>query len=365
MSKAGVLFDNVSGNTGDVAIGLSVRKILRDNGIESEMLFPGNFDPDKYDAIIIGGGRILRPGPDFFYDKFKVPGGHILNAMGIAGSPDDLGYLDDYRHVTVRSTGDKEKLAYVKTKVRVVPCTTMLLKDLKEPPFAPKGPSLGINLSPGIFNEAEEKAFIRWASPLPLTIYFIPIMHYKWDYRYLQRLSESIPNSVALPILKPLELFTLIGRMDRMVTCSLHGAIFAYVHNRPFILYDQLYKMRFFTEDRGLQGYLFKDLQSMERCFQGLCEEPPDYGRLIARDLRALDHHVDRIVELLPEGHGPLRDDGSDEAFQNYHYVHTVRMAESVVGQGVYGLVRRQSPRVYQKVLRGISAIKRKIVATR
>jgi len=362
MSKIGVLFDNISGNTGDVAIGLSVRKILRENGIESDMLFPGNFDPDKYGTIIIGGGRIIRPGPDFFYDKFKVPGSHILNAVGIAGSPKDLGYLDDYKYVTVRSTGDKDKLGYVKNKVHVVPCTAMLLEDLKEFQVHPKGPSLGINLSPGSFNGLEEREFIRWASSLPLTIYFIPIMHYKWDYRYMQRLSASIPNSVALPILKPLEIFTLIGRMDRMITYSLHGGIFSYVHNKPFILCDQIDKMRFFMEDRGLQRYLFKDLQGMKGSFKSLYEEPPDYTRLISRDLQVLDRHVDRLVELLPAGDGePLKDDGSDEAFQQYHYLHSMRMSMSVVGRegnnsGPKPLpsIRGRSVAIYQGVLRRV-----------
>ena len=136
--SVGILYDNISGNTGDVAIGLSIKKILKDIGIGFDELIPGRFNPNNYDTIIIGGGHLIRPSPDFFYDKFKINGQHILNAVGIVGSPDDLDYLNDYKYITVRSSWDKEQLYYLNKEVHVVPCTTMLLEDLENIPVLPK-----------------------------------------------------------------------------------------------------------------------------------------------------------------------------------------------------------------------------------
>ncbi len=84
-----ILYDNISGNTGDVAIGLSLRKIMKDLGVDFDELIPGNFNPELYDSIIIGGGHLLRKDHDFYYDKFKVRGHNILNSMGIVDFPID------------------------------------------------------------------------------------------------------------------------------------------------------------------------------------------------------------------------------------------------------------------------------------
>jgi len=52
MKKVGILYDNISGNTGDVAIGLSVKKILRGMEVDFDELIPGNFNPNDYETII-------------------------------------------------------------------------------------------------------------------------------------------------------------------------------------------------------------------------------------------------------------------------------------------------------------------------
>jgi GT2 family glycosyltransferase len=300
MKNIGILFDNISGNTGDVAIGLSVKKILADIGVRYEELIPGNFNPQKYDTILIGGGHILRPSPDFFYDKFKVPGAHILNAAGVVGNPVDLQYLKDYEYVTVRSCGDKKRLAGIDADVRVVPCTSMLLPDEKNLPFYPKKHSIGIHFNPAPFSPDEERLFISWASSLPYTIYFLPITHFTRDYVYLEKLASLIDNSVILPILKPQEISTLIGHFDHFISSSLHGAIFSYVHNVPFLLWEVNDKMRFFMDDRKLGRYLFKGFEDMKSAFESMARDPPDYSKPLSSDLRTLDAHISRLKEILP-----------------------------------------------------------------
>lgn len=324
MAKVGILYDNISGNTGDVAIGLSVKKILREIGVEFDELFPGNFNPNDYDTIVIGGGHIIRPSPDFFYDKFKVPGKHILNAVGILDSPDDLHYLNDYKYVTVRTSWDKERLSYLEKDVHVIPCTTMLLEDLKDIPLTPKSPSLGIHLLTGIFNEDEEQQFVNWASSLPFTVYFIPITHYNRDYIYLEHLSSKIKNSVLLPLLKPLEIFTFIGKLDYFIGCSLHGGIFSYIHKVPFILFNYDEKMLFFMKDRELQQYTFTNYQSMRESFDKLLGDSPDYSEKISKDLDLLKRHVQYLKQILPSS-GLSRGGETDNVAQTNHQIHLLQ----------------------------------------
>jgi len=302
MAKVGILYDNISGNTGDVAIGLSIKKILREIDVEFDELFPGNFNPSDYDTIIIGGGHLIRPSPDFFYDKFKVPGQHVLNAIGVLDSPQDLHYLEDYKYLTVRSSWDREKLSYLKKEVHVVPCTTMLLEDQEDLPLTIEGPSLGIHLLPQMFNEEQEAQFVEWICALPFKVYLIPITHYNQDYIYLNHLSTRIKNSILLPIMKPLEIFTLIGKFDYFIGCSLHGGIFAYRHNVPFVLFDYNEKMRFFMKDRGLEQFTFTNLNEMMASFDHLLKDTPDYSQKISQDQEILRKHVQHLKEILPSG---------------------------------------------------------------
>ena len=323
MKKVGILYDNISGKTGDVAIGLSLKKILREIGVDFDELFPGNFNPYDYDTIIIGGGHLIRPSPDFFYDKFKVPGPHVLNAVGILDSPQDLHYLEDYRYLTVGSSWDKEKLSYIKKDVHVVPCTTMLLEDLENIPVKLEGPSLGIHLLPQTFDEAQEEKFVEWISTLPFNIYFIPITHCNQDYISMMRISSKVKNSVLLPIMKPLEIFTLMGKLDYFIGCSLHGGIFAYIHNVPFILYNYNEKMFFFMKDRGLDRFTFTNLDEMIASFNFLLKDKPDYSRKISEDLDKLKVHIERLKEILPSN-GIGRINSSDESPQINNQIQTL-----------------------------------------
>ena len=324
MAKVGILYDNISRNTGDVAVGISVKKILSEIGVEFDELFPGNFTPSDYDTIIIGGGHIIRPSPDFFYDKFKVPGQHVLNAVGILDSPQDLNYLEDYKYLTVRSSWDKERLSYLKKEVHVVPCTTMLLEDLEDFPLILEGPSLGIHLLPNMFNGDQEAQFIEWVSSLPFTVYFIPITHYNQDCIYLKHLSTKIKNSILLPIMKPLEIFTLIGKLDYFIGCSLHGGIFAYRHNIPFTLFNYNEKMLYFMKDRGLERFTFTNFNEIKASFDLLLKDTPDYSRKISEDQETLKEHVKHLKEILPSG-SSCKTKSSDNTSQTNYQIHNLQ----------------------------------------
>jgi GT2 family glycosyltransferase len=300
MAKAvGLLYDNISGNTGDVAIGLSVRKILLDLKVPFDELVPGRFNPKDYRTILVGGGYLLRPSPDFFYDKFRISGKNILNACGIFGSPDDLHYLDDYAYLSVRSTGDREKLRYLTNRVEVVPCTSMLLKD-KPLRLRLRRPSLGIHLLPGtrFLDVQSQRQFAEYISSLRLNVYFLPVTHYAYDFEYMSRIAAEVPGSHVLPVLRAEEIFALVGKFDYFISSSLHGALFAYLHNVPFIAFD-LEKIRFFMTDRELAQYLFRDFESMKATFESVLNSRPDYSRKVAADYSLLRRHVARIRDIL------------------------------------------------------------------
>lgn len=295
MRKVGILYDNISDNTGDVAIGMSLQKILQELNIAYDELIPGDFNPLDYDTIIVGGGHLLRPSPDFFYDDFRIPGRHILNAMGIVDNPEDLDYLNDYECLTVRSNGDKKKLEYLHKKVHVIPCTSMLLEDMPRLPCTLKKPCVGMHLFPFFSSRREKNAFIQWASCIPFTIYFLPITHYRRDDNLMQELSERLPNARLLPKLKAEEIFTIIGQFDAFISCSLHGAIFAYRHNVPFILFNANDKMQFFMEDRHLKHFLFDNFSSLTSAFETILKDRPDYSFLVAKDLKRLGRYKEAL----------------------------------------------------------------------
>ena len=307
MKKIGILYDNISGNTGDLAIGLSVKKILRDLEIEYDELTIGQFSPLDYTTILIGGGHLLRSSPDYIYDKFKVHGNHILNTVGIVGNPLDLSYLEEYIYVSVRSNGDKAKLPYLQKDVHVVPCTSLLLEDLPDLKCPIKTPSIGIHLFPIFKSAEEEQRFVTWANSLPFSIYFIPITHYNQDINFMNRLSARIKNSQLLPIMNPLEIFTLIGKFDYFISCSLHGGYFSYAHNNPFLLYNYNDKMAFFMEDRGVQEYLFTNSDEIIEKFDLLVRNKPDYLQTLSRDRTCLDKHIAVLESLLPRRQGLIQ----------------------------------------------------------
>jgi len=295
--EVGILYDNISGNTGDSAVGISVRRMLADFRVPFKELVPGRFSPEDYKAIVVGGGYLLRPGADFFYDRFRVPGPHILNSCGIVGNPDDLKYLNDYLYVSVRSQGDKRKISYLTNEVEVVPCTAMLLKDLADVGIEICRQSIGLNLGPGLIDEPESLA--KYLSRLPFHIYLLPITHYNHDFEHLARLHTQVRNSTLLPVLKPEEIFTVIGKFDYFVSASLHGAIFSYVHNVPFILSELDEKMTFFMEERGIDEYLFKSFDQLEAAFDKLSNKKPDYSQSLDKDFQILEDHKEKIKDIL------------------------------------------------------------------
>ncbi|MBP6794293.1 MAG: polysaccharide pyruvyl transferase family protein [Saprospiraceae bacterium] len=296
----GIAFDNFSGNSGDEAIGISVKKMLHSINRDYYELYSSS-DTKKYDSIIIGGGHLIRERtPDSVYNQFRIEGKHILNAMGIHGNPKDLYYLNEYKYVSVRSKGDREKIAYI-DNVSIVPCTSMLLEDDQKYTLRVKPQTIGIHIYPELFSPSEMEQFIGWCKSLIVQgnhISFIPITLYRNDAALFKPIVDQIGEGCTLfPQMGAVELYTFIGQLTQMITYSLHGAIFAYAHNIPFLLANVYEKNQFFMEDRGLLESTFKTIPELLHIFDP--GKKIDYSSLIQADLQILREHTYIINSVL------------------------------------------------------------------
>jgi hypothetical protein len=211
----------------------------------------------------------------------------------------------------------------------------MLLKDLDGFSLPIEKPSIGIHLIPGIMGGEDEDHFIEWISSLGLNVYFLPVTHYNIDFTYLNTLRSRVDGSKIVPILKAQEVFTIIGKFDYFISSSLHGAIFSYVHNVPFLVLDRSEdrKMKFFMEDRDLGRYLFADFHELKCAFDSLMKDRPNYSEKTSEDFKILNAHIKDLEIVLEEARTISRvsarnerEEDEDLALQLNFQVHNLQL---------------------------------------
>src|SRR3990172_5860627 len=280
--KVGLLWDSASPNMGDQAIGLVLRRLLMGRGVEPIVLDP--FAPGalgSLDALVIGGGDLIRTPGQPYYDVFRAKGPCILSTVGVSdGSETD--YLEDYLLVAVRSEADRIRLG----RGEVIPCLTMLMGDHLQPPAdLPELPrnAIGIHVNFAMGDACYDLA--RWLQEQDLgPVVFLPLTHYNADYQLMQSIHRDLPASVLLPPLGPDEAFQAIGMLRGLITCSLHGSMFAYAHSIPFMGLDRIAKIQSFLEDRGLQHSGFDDATQIIARFPGIVSSAATLSHLVDRD---------------------------------------------------------------------------------
>ena len=301
----GLLWDSVSNNVGDRAIGMVMRRFLEREGIPFAAADPFSYDPAEYSMLIVGGGELIRPRGDPFYDRFRVRGAHILNAAGIH-EPDDVEYLNEYRLVSVRSRAEKNILDPSVKDVKVRPCVTLAMGDLFEstnnPLVAqtvPDGDTVGVHLNlainhliPGILPILRE---LRKRYPLVL----LPFTLYQQDRRILEAMRRWLPDVPVSPLEDPADIFHAIGRMRALVCVSLHGLLFAYAQNVPVLAYPTVPKISYFLEERGLEGCQFRTPGELESRLETVLAAPPDFSAAFARDRKTVRDHLAEIAEIV------------------------------------------------------------------
>lgn len=304
--KIGLLYDSVSPNTGDIAIGIAAQQILAGLGVEGIAVDP--FAEEKSSPLIIGGGELIRTSGDDFYDRFKVPGHHILNAAGVWNNADNLDYLKEYAFVSARSTREAETLSKWVPDVKVVPCATTLLKSDK---YEIKGidfsePVVGIHLAPHSIRVIEELVDI--VDSIPHQKVFIPFTHYNGDASFMAQMPFNRERTVTLGKLSPLELHSVFGQMTYSLTTSMHASIFSYSQGVPFVSIYQEKVFNYFS-DRGLQDFVVKDYARLKNALEKIQFDIPEMELSLEKDRLILSDLFARYVEI----NGEFRTTGLSE----------------------------------------------------
>lgn len=295
MPYIGLLWDSVSNNTGDKAIGIVLQRALHAAEIPFRILDPFRPDVEDVSTVIVGGGAIIRPRNHPFYEAFRVPGKQILNTPGVAEGSQDLEYLQDYRFVSVRSQYDHQLINGIGT---VAPCLSMLYKNYLpdgQPPFEIPSGAIGIHVSYAFAEEAVLLAQrLRKLNIGPIV--WIPITHYVNDRALMRVLARHVPNSIVLPEMNPDDTFRAIGQLRALVSCSLHGAIFAYTQNIPFLLFKHPAKMQAFMVDRNLAAYLFGSADEITSKLPEFIENPPGFTVQLSNDTALCQDTLNAII---------------------------------------------------------------------
>lgn len=293
---AHLLFDSISRNTGDIAIGIAGQQVLAARGIESDIVDP--FDGFDSSPLLIGGGELIRDAGDDLYDRYRRTGGHILNAAGVWTSAQDLGYLRDYRFVSARSQVEVDHLRTWVPDARLLPCTTTLLES---PHFEIEGvepgePVVGIHVVPHTLRLIESMTEI--INAIPHKKVFIPFTHYNSDASFMRAMPFDWSNSVVLPDLDPLQLHSVLGQMTYAVVSSLHASIFAYSQGVGFASIHQTKAADYFN-DRGLGDFIIRDESGLRDGLDRLENGGFDASEQLIADRAAVNAAYDEYAVIL------------------------------------------------------------------
>lgn len=292
MIKVGLLYDSISDNIGDKAIGISLQQFCESNSFEWEVVNPFNYQTDRYSTLIIGGGAIVRNKGDFYYDNFRITGEHILNTVGIDAS-NNLDYLKNYVYVSVRSKNDQKKLTKYDVKSHVVPCTTLALK--KPPQKTQNQNCAGIHLAattlltcPGI-----EQVIQGMQQPKK----YISFTRYNKDKSLMQKVFNPKQKDI-IDHPEPEQMLAEISGLKSLITSSLHATIFAYISGVPFLSFDQP-KVRDFLTERGLSHLVFSSAQELKEKLKMLDYWDVDLKSRYENDITVLEKHFEHLRSII------------------------------------------------------------------
>ena len=308
--RVGLLFDSVSDNTGDIAIGIAGVQEFARHGID-DVVYIDPFDSDlsTVDMAVVGGGELIRPLGDQFYDAFRLRGAAVLNAAGVWDSAEQLDYLKGYDFVSARNTTEAAVLSRYADDVRVLPCATTTLQapHYEIPGARPEEKLIGIHLVPHALIMCPE--IVDQINALEGRKVFIPFTHYNYDASFMSALPFDREDAIALPQLTPLELHSVLGQMEFVVVSSLHASIFAYSQNVPFATVHQPKVLNYFA-DRGLDRFVFSDAAGLATALEEIQGGEVDFTALVEKDKaeisKAFAHYADLARDRASRRSAPL-----------------------------------------------------------
>lgn len=339
-----LLFDSISTNTGDLAIGIANAQLLQQRGIDSTVVDP--FAEHGEPSLLVGGGELIRPRGDAFYDAFRPEGRHILHAAGVWTDADHLDYLDSYQYVSARSTIEADVLRQARPDARVLPCSTTLLESprFEIPGARPNEPLVGIHLVPHALGLIPDLVSI--INAIPGRKVFLPFTHYNADYSFMSALPFDRDDAIVLGRLSPLELHSVIGQLDYAVVSSLHASIFAFSQNVPFASIHQK-KVEYYFADRDLAAHVVSTGDELEELARRLAHEKFDFSESIARDRAAVVEAFDDYAEFLHSRNAPPPIQTSDERAVSLERRSSILLdqAEKVIGDRDHALALSEARR--------------------
>ena len=313
MRPIGLLYDSHTPNFGDRAIGISLSNALADARIVFEFVRDASNIEGRFSALVVGGGHCFRAPGDWFYDRFRVPGRHILNAAGISEGAGSLSFLKDYRYVSVRSSGDYQRISDVRPDASIVPCSSLSIQGASD--FTPQieDGTILIHMAPSCsgfvprWPESVDRAFPGHKKVL------LTINRYNNDQEYLFDIA-FYKGWRMISGLSPDQMDTLIAHQNvhGLLTTSLHGTMFAVKHSKPFLALPNIEKIRFFLQDRDLSSRFWAHEVSVGEMQGRLNPMSKDdsLGAIWKKDEAALKSHIARIVSecraaIAEDGGGP------------------------------------------------------------
>ncbi len=285
----GVLYDSVSNNTGDIAIGIALQQYLDEKKIRYEIVPPFDYNSADYSYLIIGGGQLIRSTGDPFYDSFRVPGDHILNGVGV-DNVDNLDYLNEYSSVSVRSISAAEKLnkQYPNLKIEVIPCVATLLDSTNEENYPQEEKTIGLHLVADTFTNCPGIIDVLGKLPKPKVTFSFTT--YNFDTQLMPAV-EIWGIKHHYRDMNPKQLHSLIGSMGGVIVSSLHATIFAYTQNIPFLTYYQP-KTYEYLKDRGLERFVFKNTEELIEKLPYL-DENWNFTHAVSKEKQAVRNYLD------------------------------------------------------------------------
>ncbi|HRR14828.1 MAG TPA: polysaccharide pyruvyl transferase family protein [Thermoanaerobaculia bacterium] len=300
--KIGLLWDALSENTGDIAVGVVARRCLKRLGFSGRVaaVHPGRRFPDDLALLWIAGGELLHPIGHPYYDCFRQPGQHVLFGVGTNGRPEGT-HLAEYLFSSVRSRADREALLDAGEGVEVVPCVTLLIDEHAEPrDVSPAEGRTLVHLHAGVPAAdllEEVRSILGMLGPQAALLSFTA---YNSDFALLEHLSRA----TGLPLLRPRdpdEAFAWIRSARAVVSASLHATIFAYVAGVPFLTLDYAGKIGRFLDERGLSRRRLGAVSEIAADLEALSDSSVDWHSILAADRAIVKGALEKAAKAVEE----------------------------------------------------------------
>jgi len=292
-----LLFDSVNDNTGDRAIGEVMLRFVLERGAEPKILDPEE-KPSPSNLTVVGGGELLRAPGDPFYDAFRLKGRHVLNAAGVTSST-DMEYLSEYAYVSVRSEADKAMIEEVRPDAVVVPDVAMALDPAYPPEEVSQFSTVFFHVHSNMLHHCQKLPTIL-RQLQDLDVRWISLTPYAGDAATMVRIGALADREIPLSMAEtPAEKLGAIYKCRLLVCASFHGALFAYTHNVPFLVFARPGKVRAFLAERGLEDRGFHSSDDLSIKLERALGEKADFSSQIEKDKVRLGEHFEAMAEVL------------------------------------------------------------------